>query len=140
MKDQSQNGTGKLFAVYGTLRQGFGNHRLLDNEHCEFLGKDITKPELTMISLGGFPGVLPKGSDSIVIEVYRVNSSQVEQQLNWLEGHKGKDHPSNFYNVTEIETKYGTANMYILDNEQYDGRQKVASGDWQKHRLTTRNF
>ena len=131
-KDQKEP-QGQLFAVYGTLRRGFGNYsRLLNNEFCEYLGVQKTTPEFTMISLGGFPGVIPGGTNTVVIEVFRVNSPKVVQQLNWLEGHRGKDDVNNFYNVMEINTNWGTANMYILDRKEY-GHSVIESGDWSEH-------
>lgn len=123
---QSQDPKGPLYAVYGTLRKGFGNHRLLNNEHCTLLGTETTKPNFHMVSLGGFPGVIPDGKQSIVIEVYEVNSKDVEQRLDWLEGYP------NFYQKMKIETQWGTANMYIL-NESYLSRTVIESGDWTKH-------
>jgi gamma-glutamylcyclotransferase (GGCT)/AIG2-like uncharacterized protein YtfP len=118
-----------LYAVYGTLRQGFGNYeRLLNNKDCEFLGSERTKPEFTMVSLGGFPGVIPGGQESITIEVFRVNNPQIERQLDYLEGY-----PS-FYDKMTIETSFGPANMYILDGSYLSRNPKVESGDWKEHR------
>lgn len=124
---QEKEPQGALYAVYGTLRQGYGNHRLLDNKFCELLGTERTKPEWKMVSLGGFPGVIPGGKQEITIEVYRVNSKDVEQRLDWLEGY-----PS-FYGKTTIETQFGTANMYILSEEKYGQNRIVESGDWSAH-------
>lgn len=121
-----------LYAVYGTLRRGFGNYqRLLDNEHCEFLGEQLTSPEFKMVSLGGFPGVIPGGKQKVTIEVFRVNNPKVEEHLDWLEGY-----PS-FYQKMEVQTEWGKANMYILSEEKYGDRSIVESGDWKKH-ITTK--
>jgi gamma-glutamylcyclotransferase (GGCT)/AIG2-like uncharacterized protein YtfP len=125
MAEQKQ---GVLYAVYGTLRQGFGNYkRLLDNEFCEYLGTQKTSPDFKMVSLGGFPGVIPGGKQEIVIEVFRVNSPKVEQQLDWLEGYP------NFYGKTTLPTQWGEANMYILTEERYGQAPVVESGDWKQH-------
>lgn len=116
-----------LYAVYGTLRQGFGNHRLLDNEHCVLMGTQLTDPAFKMVSLGGFPGVIPnEGMQEITIEVYQVNSKKVEQQLDWLEGYP------RFYQKMEIDTQWGKANMYILSEEKYGDLPLVESGDWKQ--------
>jgi gamma-glutamylcyclotransferase (GGCT)/AIG2-like uncharacterized protein YtfP len=113
-----------LYAVYGTLRQGFGNYeRLLNNTKCHYLGKERTKPEFTMVSLGGFPGVIPGGDQSVLVEVFRVESPAIEKSLDYLEGY-----PS-FYGKTQIETQWGIANMYTLD-DTYLERRHVPSGDW----------
>ena len=127
MKEQTQDPKPALYAVYGTLRKGFGNYsRHLDNEFSTYLGTERTKPEYTMVSLGGFPGVILGGNQSITIEVFEVNSPRVEKGLDYLEGY-----PS-FYGKTTIETKWGVANMYILD-ESYLTRSRVPSGDWAEH-------
>jgi gamma-glutamylcyclotransferase (GGCT)/AIG2-like uncharacterized protein YtfP len=126
-KNQSQDPkNGVLYAVYGTLRVGFGNNRLLNNEHCTYLGTEITAPKFHMVSLGGFPGVILNGKQSITIEVFRVNSKDVEQRLDWLEGY-----PS-FYQKTVIDTQWGKTNMYIL-NDSYLKNKQVESGDWAKY-------
>lgn len=57
--------------VYGTLRATFPNHYLL--EGADFVKYAETTPEFTMISLGGFPGILRGGNTSIKGEVYEVD-------------------------------------------------------------------
>jgi gamma-glutamylcyclotransferase (GGCT)/AIG2-like uncharacterized protein YtfP len=119
---------GALYAVYGTLRHGFGNwSRLLNNEHCEYLGEQRTEPKYKMVSLGAFPGVILGGNQEVTIEVFRVNSPDVELRLDWLEGY-----PS-FYQKTTIDTKWGKADMYILSEERYGNNQIVPSGDWKEY-------
>lgn len=115
-----------LYAVYGTLRKGFGNNRLLQNEFSKFLGTERTKAEYKMVSLGGFPGVILKGDQEITIEVWEVNSPDVEKRLDILEGFP------NFYQKTELDTQWGKANMYILSEEEYGNRTVVESGDWKE--------
>lgn len=124
MSNQSQEPKAPLYAVYGTLRKGFGNHRLLNNDFCKLLGTEITAPEFKMVSLGGFPGLIPGGKQSVTIEVYEVNSKEVEQSLDWLEGY-----PS-FYQKMTINTQWGKANVYILSEEKYGRLPIVESGDW----------
>jgi len=69
--------------VYGSLKQGFGNHRLLS--FSQFLGEATTKDShFSMISLGGFPGVFDDGESRISGEVYRVNDSTL-RNLDGLE-------------------------------------------------------
>lgn len=118
-----------LFAVYGTLRNGFGNHHILNNTFCEFLGLFITKPEFKMVSLGGFPGVIidaPKEqlNQSIITEIYQVNHTAIEERLDRLEGYP------EFYQKTKIKTPWGEAYMYILSEKKYGKFPIVTSGDW----------
>lgn len=113
-------------AVYGSLRQGFGNHQLLQDS--EFLGTMITQNEWTMYSLGGFPGIVPKGEISILTEVYEVND-EIFQRLDRLEGYP------EFYNRQEIETPYGQAWIYYLeDRPSWGSPIIVQSGDWAEYK------
>lgn len=74
----------EYIAVYGSLKKGFGNHRLI--EGSMFIDSGFTKPEYTMYSLGGFPG-LHIGKDSVLVEVYLVDNKTVLPLLDSLEGH-----------------------------------------------------
>lgn len=118
---------GNLYAVYGTLRKGFGNHRLLNNEHCTHLGTFETTADWKMVSLGGFPGVIPNGTQAITVEVYKVESEEVDQRLDWLEGYP------TFYGKTKLETPWGVADMYVLTEEKYGNLPIVKSGDWKEY-------
>ena len=70
-------------AVYGSLKQTFGNHSVLGDAPLLTVG--ITMPIFKMISLGGFPGLVD-GIDSVWVEVYEVDDEGL-QQLDWLEGY-----------------------------------------------------
>ena len=71
----------ELVGVYGTLKRGFGNHRLL--ETADFLGECIFSGA-EMYTNGGFPIVFD-GKYDILGEVYRVNPT-VMRSLDGLEG------------------------------------------------------
>lgn len=109
----------KVF-VYGSLKKGYGNHRLL--EDAKYLGTHVTDPAYTMVGLGGFPGVILTGDTSIHGELYEVTPMEFEY-LDGLEGY-----PS-FYNRTKISTDHGEAWMYYLDDE-YLGYEKINEGVW----------
>lgn len=99
----------KIF-VYGTLKEGYGNHRLLTRS--KKLGNyTVPSDSLCLVDLGPFPAVVHKEvfgiSTPITGEVYEVDD-ETFQSVDWLEGY-----PS-FYNRTEIETDYGTAWVYYL--------------------------
>jgi gamma-glutamylcyclotransferase (GGCT)/AIG2-like uncharacterized protein YtfP len=115
----------KLVAVYGTLRQGCGNNRVLGPS--EKLGLFKTPPHWEMFSMGGFPGVR-NGDKPITLEVYRVTDECVSQSLDWLEGYSGDE--SNFYDKTTVHTDWGEAEMYVLQGEQYKGSPLIEGGDW----------
>ena len=110
-------------AVYGSLRQGFGNHRLI--EHCKLLSTEVVNIPYKMISLGGFPGLVPSDKDyEITIEIYEVDDSAYKS-VERLEGY-----PS-FYNKAIIGTTLGEIEIYVLnDPERYYRGATVESGDW----------
>lgn len=96
-------------SVYGTLRQGFGNHRLLEN--ARFLGQFTTEPIFSLYNLGGFPGLKQNGETAVVMEVYEVTAVEARRVDN-LEGYTPGNTPY-FYDKINIETPYGTAGTYI---------------------------
>jgi gamma-glutamylcyclotransferase (GGCT)/AIG2-like uncharacterized protein YtfP len=120
---------GVLYAVYGTLRKGFhNNNRYLENEFSEYLGTQILRDKFRMVSLGGFPGVIPIDKDGrIIIEVFRVKSKNVEHKLDLLEGYP------EFYGKVQIKTRWGVANMYTLTEEKYGKNPIVENGDWKEY-------
>jgi gamma-glutamylaminecyclotransferase len=78
----------ELLAVYGTLRKGYNNHRLLHG--AKFLGSGYTKerhrmhgPTIPFVLEGDETGVGGK----VRVEVYEVSKAQLEGPLDQLEGH-----------------------------------------------------
>lgn len=116
-----------LVAVYGSLREGEGNHRLLDG--CDLLSRELSVDEFTMHSLGGFPA-LTAGKSSVVIELYNVNE-ETFARLDRLEGYP------TFYNRREIPTSRGNAWVYYMATiPKRDNIKVVAGGDWSEYRRT----
>lgn len=108
--------------VYGSLMAGGGNHRYL----ASYAGAAArTRAEWTMVSLGGFPGIMRGGATAIVGEVYDVSGETV-QALDRLEGHPG------FYRRTKIALEDGSAvSAYVLpDGYRHEG--EVLSGSWRE--------
>ena len=104
-------------AVYGTLRQGFYNHRLLENS--KFLGKTKTEPRFTMYG-HGIPWIVDGGSTQIVVEVYEIDT-ETFKSLDFLEGFPV------YYNRELIDTEFGEAWIYF---RYIEGGFIVESGDW----------
>ena len=93
-----------LVMVYGTLKKGFGNHRLLHGS--EYAGPASVAG--TMYSLGAFPAVTLGGERTVLGEVYDVDES-VLRSLDSLEGYPG------WYNREEVVTPYGVASIYTME-------------------------
>lgn len=106
-------------AVYGSLKKGRGNHRLL--EDSTYIGATRTAPEWTMYSMYAFPGIVPDGDTPILIEVYDVGEHTFSR-LDMLEGY-----PS-FYNRRQIDTEFGEAWIYYLN--ECDSGEIVETGVW----------
>jgi gamma-glutamylcyclotransferase (GGCT)/AIG2-like uncharacterized protein YtfP len=72
-------------AVYGTLKKGWGNHRLI--EDCQQF-PNVTLTNLKLYTLGGYPGVKLSDNqdDQVEMEVYSVPSFRVTTRLDRLEG------------------------------------------------------
>lgn len=117
----------KLF-VYGTLLNGKSNWQwALNRPDVNFLGEQQITGKYTMVSLGAFPGVIPTGESTIHGEVYEV-PDDVYRSIERLEGYN-VDTNYRFYDKMEVETVYGKAEMYILD-ESYLQYKVIESGSW----------
>lgn len=113
----------KIF-VYGSLMKGEGNHSLLDNEYSTYIGKAVTKRGFTLYDLGGFPGMVEKGNDAIVGEIYDICASTLSR-LDQLEGHP------QFYRRKYIQLQDGeNIEAYVLDLGFVRGCEIIISGDW----------
>lgn len=111
-------------AVYGTLKRGFGNHRLIDGQGGEFIGETTLKG-FEMFSAGYFPVVYPSSEqDTITIQVFDVDDIR---PLDSLEGHP------TWYKRQEVDTEYGKAWLYVMQDESYKSTwEHVQSGNFNK--------
>jgi len=112
-----------LVAVYGSLRKGLHNHRLLANARC--LGIDYI-PNFNMFSMGSFPFLKPVETLALTtVEVYNASPEEF-RNLDRLEGY-----PS-FYDRKQVPTTYGSAWVYFIDRPNTT-HQLITSGDWKEH-------
>jgi gamma-glutamylaminecyclotransferase len=76
-----------VMAVYGTLKGGRGNHRLL--QYCDYLGPAVTNDRMPMCG-SGIPFLLDRPGDRdghyVQVELYRVPVSELPR-IDGLEGH-----------------------------------------------------
>ncbi len=111
----------RLF-VYGTLRAGEPNHRLL--EGAEHVGPAWTEPRFRMVDLGAYPAIVADGATSIEGELYDVDDSLLAQ-LDRFEGHP------RFYARSPVAIEGGAdAQAYLLRAAQVVGRPLIPSGSW----------
>jgi gamma-glutamylcyclotransferase (GGCT)/AIG2-like uncharacterized protein YtfP len=126
----------KKITVYGSLLEGLGNWKWhLDNEESTKLGDHILEGNFKMISMGGFPGLIPDDtiSNKIFVETYEV-SDKVYASVERLEGYPG------FYGRTAIETPYGPSEVYTLPEKGYPDDRLVPKDEngvinWKKYKM-----
>jgi len=111
--------------VYGTLMRGEANDRQLAGLAY---APARTRAEWTMVSLGGFPGIIAGGATTIDGEVYEVND-RVLARLDRLEGHP------HFYRRMPVLLVDGTlAETYVLPASYRNDHNKIPSGSWRRER------
>lgn len=116
-----------LVAVYGSLKQGFGNDYHL--EDSKFVGDD-TLDGFEMYSLGAFPAVM-YGEGSIDVEVYDIDDATLNV-LDKIEGYFGSS-AFNMYDREKVLTKYGESFIYVwTDRSIKSTRKQIETGNWEK--------
>jgi gamma-glutamylaminecyclotransferase len=132
-KEAKPTGAATTFVfVYGSLRKGEFNHRLLAVPGARLvIAKARTEPGYELRDLGAFPGMVRGGAGAVIGEVYEVDEATLAA-LDRLEGHP------RFYSRTRIalrDLEAGAAvEAYLLRPEQVVGKPLVISGDWRAHR------
>ena len=109
-----------LVAVYGTLKKGFGNHRII--EHCEYIGSDLLEG-FDLYDLGPFPGV-NKGDNKVFVEIYQVEDKDTKIALDRLEGYP------DLYTKDTVQTHFGLATIYIYNQQLRDNDLLLKDGFW----------
>lgn len=113
-------------AVYGTLREGYGNHTLIASGNTDKVGKGLTVGFHTLTA-SGIPFVKKDtGETRVVVEVYQVNDIETLNRLDSLEGHP------RWYKreIEKVELEDGsTVDAWLYFNED-QGSVVVQSGDY----------
>jgi len=107
-----------MLAVYGTLRKGNSNHRLIDGE----LKWEGRINGFVMHNLGGFPTCV-EGNSSIYVEVYDVTGESA-RQIEYLEGYP------DFFDRLTVDTPAGKAQMYSCPLDKCGNADIINTGDW----------
>lgn len=111
-----------LVFVYGSLRRGEYNHRLLAG--ARFVEEARTPPRFELVDLGSYPALIEGGAMAVVGEVYAVNEPML-RRLDRLEGHP------EYYQRRRIRLASGReVEAYLMDAAAVAHRPRVASGDW----------
>ena len=65
MPPSSRASTKTILFVYGTLKRGLRNHRLIADQ--EFLGEAVSEPRYRVYDLGPYPGLVVDSADGLAI-------------------------------------------------------------------------
>lgn len=112
--------------VYGTLKQGYGNHSAL--EGATFLGRATVTAPVRLVDLGWYPGLVRTRDEvrtTVGGEVYEIDNDTLAT-LDLIEGH-----PS-FYCRERLPTSLGLSAWTYLLPEGYSERAAVATPFWKQ--------
>lgn len=113
------------FAVYGSLREGHGNNRMLQDSHL--ISREVLKG-WDMYSLGSFPYVV-RGRGKIVVEVYEITDREIGPIV-------GMEHGAG-YRVELVNTSVGLAGLFAMPYPLKNYMVAVPGGDWTTYRQRT---
>ncbi len=111
--------------VYGTLKRGCSNHRLL--ARSRFLGTDRLR-QIVLYDLGSFPGARKARSGGVLVEVYEVDDRTMAR-LDELEGYNASAPERGEYTRECMVTRYGEVWVYLY-NGLVRGHRRIAQGSW----------
>lgn len=112
-------------AVYGTLKRGMSNHRLL--EGARYVGTDLLT-SISLYDLGDYPAAQLESSQGICVEVYEVSAMQIDE-LDRLEECDMRNPEAGLYRRCVCQTRHGESWIYIY-NRSVDGMPRLDSGSW----------
>ncbi len=123
-------------AVYGTLRRGERNHRLLDG--AQFLGTGLVAGALfdmprTPRREYAYPALVEASDGRVAVEVYRLVSDEMLANLDALELYDPSDEASSEYLrriVAVFDCSVSRAYAYLYHGTPEELGDPIATGDW----------
>ena len=81
----------ELVAVYGSLKKGYGNHRVMEMANGRYVGVGVTQKDEFIMDGHGYPYII-RAKDNplkrrVLVEVYEVPKEGLLRHLDSLEGH-----------------------------------------------------
>lgn len=105
---------------YGSLKQGFWNHRRF-NLGGFFVGKDEVENVALYLTTAPYPFAVEESGADVEVEVYDVPAN-VFASINWMEVSAG-------YYRKDLMTAYGPASIWLV-KEPPHGAQKFEGKSW----------
>jgi GntR family transcriptional regulator/MocR family aminotransferase len=136
-----------VVAVYGTLRRGERNHRLL--RAAEFLGTGTVAGQIRLLPASAirayaYPALIdddPAGAGRVVVELYRLPGTALLDRLDELETYLPADEPHSEYVRREAEVldhPVGRSWVYRYRGDPGAMAGPIPSGDWVAFRRSRR--
>lgn len=110
-----------LVFVYGTLKNGYGNHHCMKRASGEFLGESSVQDLKIYNYCSHFPAVAEGEGGRVYGEVYRVKDMA---PLDTLEGYP------RLYTRKIFQTSYGPAWVYLMPAKRLQNTSEIKSGKW----------
>lgn len=119
-EQQKVDSQGIRVFVYGSLKQGRGNHSALSG--ADLLGRCVLRGPYRMVDLHYYPGLVMTPTDkseSLVLgEVYRISKGQLDM-LDMIEGHP------DYYCRHKVQTPWKGAWAYFLPHSYLAAKPSV---------------
>lgn len=123
----------EYFFVYGTLKSGYGNNRILQQSPTALLVENAaTAPEFNLYDLGPYPGVTEGGDTSIKGEIWSVSDVATKNRLDMLEGYNPIAPDKGHYNKKIIDINDKKVNIYLINRQYTNTTNKINSGLWER--------
>lgn len=124
-----------IVAVYGTLREGLGNHTLIAD--CKRIGLGWLTG-FRMYNLGDLPAIIATHDDSgrIRVEWYDV-SDDILEELDGLEGFNPDSVNTSLFVRKRVFSPYGRGWIYLY-NRSLNSVPYMEAGDWERFSRETK--
>jgi gamma-glutamylcyclotransferase (GGCT)/AIG2-like uncharacterized protein YtfP len=122
------NNKKEYYAVYGTLRLGFGNYENILAPLQPIEERRISG--FKMYTNGMFPMIIPSERSRITVEIFEVDDPEIKRRLDGLEGYD-PDTNTGMYLRKQIDIgKFKNVNIYVWNRERHKTLNLVDDGDF----------